>query len=56
MERLTRTLKTKRKRGQASFRGIQKHKLMTTAVISAIIFISIDMILVSNFVRILSIV
>ena len=52
---INRTLKNKKEKRTSKFlEGIQKHKLMTTAVISAIIFISIDMILVSNFVRILS--
>ena len=54
---INRTIKSKKEKRTSKFlQGIQKHKLITTAVVSAIVFISIDMILVSNFVRILSIV
>lgn len=35
---------------------IKTHKIATTAVISAIVFISIDIVLISNFVQILSLV
>ena len=35
---------------------MQKHKLATTAVVSAIIFVSIDVVLITNFVHILSLV
>ena len=54
---INRTLKNKKEKRTSKFlRGIQKHKLITMTVASAAIFISIDMILVANFVRILSIV
>lgn len=52
---INRTLKNKKEKRTSKFlEEIQKHKLITTAVIAAIVFISIDVILVSNFVRILS--
>lgn len=52
---INRTLKNKKeKRTSKLLEGIQKHKILTAAVVSAIVFISIDMILVSNFVRILT--
>ena len=35
---------------------VRNHKWITTAILSAIVFISIDMVLVSNFVHILNIV
>lgn len=35
---------------------IKAHKIATTAVISAIIFISIDIVLITNFIQILSLV
>ena len=35
---------------------VRKHKLITTAILSGIVFISIDMVLVSNFVHILNVV
>lgn len=54
---VNRTFKNKKEKRTSKFlKGIQKHKLITTAVVSAIVFISIDMVLVSNFVRILSVV
>ncbi|MCI9087866.1 MAG: hypothetical protein HFJ32_04880 [Clostridia bacterium] len=54
---INRTLKNKKEKRTSKFlEGIQKHKLMTTAVISAIIFISIDVMLITNFMHILSLV
>lgn len=35
---------------------IRMHKIATTAVISAIIFVSIDVVLITNFIHILSLV
>lgn len=35
---------------------VKSHKIATTAVISAIIFISIDVVLITNFIHILSLV
>lgn len=54
---INRTLKNEREKRTSKFlEGIQKHKLITTAVISAIIFISIDVMLITNFMHILSLV
>lgn len=54
---INRTLKNKKEKRTSKFlEGIQKHKLITTVVISAVIFISIDAILITNFVHILSLV
>lgn len=54
---INRTLKNKKEKRTSKFlEGIQKHKLMITAVISAIIFISIDVMLITNFMHILSLV
>ena len=54
---VNRTFKSKKEKRTSRFlKGIQKHKLMTTAVISAIVFISIDVMLITNFMHILSLV
>lgn len=54
---INRTLKNKKEKRTSKFlEGIQKHKLITTVVISAVIFISIDAILITNFIHILSLV
>ncbi len=54
---INRTLKAKKaKRTSKLLERIQKHRLITAIVISAIMFISIDMVLVSNFIRILNLV
>ena len=37
-------------------KAIKTHKIVTTAVVSAIVFVSIDVILVTNFIHILSLV
>lgn len=43
-----------RNRTSRFFGHIRKHKLLATAILSVIIFISIDAILITNFFRILS--
>lgn len=37
-------------------KAIKAHKIATTAVVSAVIFVSIDVVLISNFIQILSLV
>lgn len=49
------TIRFKTKNRTSRFlQAVIKHKLITTAVISAIIFISIDVVLITNFFRILT--
>ena len=51
------TIKNKKeKRTSRLWEGIQKHKVLTATIISMLAFISIDIVLVSNFVRILSLI
>ncbi len=44
-----------KKRTSSFVQLIKRHKFITTAVLSAIVFISIDVVLVTNFFRILTI-
>lgn len=50
-------IRTKRTSWQSRLlKTIRMHKIATTAVISAIIFVSIDVVLITNFIHILSLV
>ena len=54
---VNRTLKHKKqKRTSRLLETLQKHRMITATVISAILFISIDMVLITNFIHILSLV
>lgn len=54
VHKVTRTKGTSWK--EKLLKKIRKHKIATTAVASAIIFISIDVVLITNFIHILSLV